>query len=222
VISRPTPVSLILGCALIILPACSSSRSASDTCTVNGKPFRCVSSGEKRKLDKLLAVRLQEAKALKARDLARNRLLLEAMPTFPRSRLIGARNAPLSAVSPSSSEQDDRFYEYARAVLSADKYGELIATAWVSEKSYLLPDGVKAHKIRDFFVSRLRGTWRLVREEGFPGAVSMRDNGVGSYELRFAGRGSCLAIHVGVAEPPRPREVRGVDIDIVRMTDQTC
>ena len=152
---------------------------------------------QKDRLDELLGIRQARARRLKARDVAANRRVLEEVPVFPGSRLIGTGSGPFENRRLPHEGEEKLFDDYASCVLDADHYLELIATGWTSTREYVLPVGVKARTIRTLFVARLTPNWRFLDEERYPGSPALRESGVGAYALHLTRGGRCLWVHIG-------------------------
>jgi len=158
------------------------------------------------------------AEQLKRRYLAQNAAILNRVRPFPGSELVEPLERPDSGnpdwFSNPRGPMGAAFRDYVYATRTEAQFDALVAADWSTDRSYVAPRGIKAVKIRDFFVSQLTPDWRPTRESRSPGIgpPSLRTRGIGVYQLTFRRDGHCLGLDVGVVERRYECAGRGIDI----------
>jgi hypothetical protein len=143
-----------------------------------------VSPEEEAEFDRRIQKELAAGRARKARIIAENRRVLDALAQIPGSKRLSEFQNPESDVD---DDADGKFETYASEKLPHAAYADMTSTGWGTFREYSIPGGMTTADVRDFFVRRLATRWRL--------AVEPARRGV--YLLSFARGRRCIWFHIG-------------------------
>jgi hypothetical protein len=181
-----------------------------------------ITPAERRKLDRLLQQRQQDATRRKRIGLAESAKALDAVTPYPGSRLVHEWRNPSGNVTTALTRQEQLFDDYAAAVLPVEKYLELTETSWGIERDFLAPKKAGKREIWKFFTSHIAGNWTLTMNHRYPGPSHTLKNAPGAYELRYSKGRRCLTIRIGVNEPEAPGAGRGIELVTYKPTRSGC
>jgi hypothetical protein len=159
-----------------------------------------ASEEEKAAFDERIREELAARRSRKARIIAENRRVLDALPRIAGAKLLDEFQNPESSATfdaPASERPEDAKYErYVRERLADQDYADLTATGWGTFREYAIPAGMSAADVNDFFIRRLADEWCLGVEPAAKGV----------YLISFAKGKRCVWFHIGV---PTGAERRG-------------
>jgi hypothetical protein len=148
----------------------------------------CASSGvsdeERAEFDRRIQRELAAGRARKARIIAENRRVLDALPRIPGSKQLGEFQNP---EDDAENGADVELEMYASEKLPYSAYADMTSTGWGTFREYSIPRGMTTADVNEFFVRRLGRRWRL--------AVEPARRGI--YLLSFARGRRCVWFHIG-------------------------
>jgi hypothetical protein len=178
-----------------------------------------VHSPSQADLRERLAKISRNASMLEVRDVSANHRLLASVKMFPSARFVRQFDNPVTLGPP----QDDlAFQEYVGKQLSQNAYLRLSADVWTSERDYEAPRHARADVVKHFFVSRLRGDWRLLHFDSARGLPEMRRNGIGFYDVALYRKSYCLHVRIGGPLAAMPRAGRSIELAVSRSPMTNC
>lgn len=175
-----------------------------------------LSEEEKEKFDRRIAEELAAGRARKARIVAENRRVLDALPRIPGSRQLNESQNPEESAASEKEDENLEFELYASEKLPHSAYADMTADGWGTFREYSIPSGTTTADVNDFFVKRLPPRWRLAVEPARPGI----------FLLSFARGDRCVWLHIGTRTGAELRgEVapgRSYEVATDRRTDAVC
>ena len=145
--------------AAILLAGCgTSTRGGDGTDTESPRHFPGISATKQRELERMVKLRVKQAKTRKSRQLAANARILDSVRPFPGAKLIRSWQSPNQSWRSTTSDAAELFDSFAGWCCPAD-YVTLTAASWGTERDYVVPRGVPPERVRSFVVSQLLGTW---------------------------------------------------------------
>ena len=146
-----------------------------------------LSEEEKETFDRRIEEALAAGRKRKARIVAENRRVLDALPRIPGSKRLSESQNPEDD-DDSEKNGDLEFDLYASEKLPYSAYADMTATGWGTFREYSIPRGLTTADVNEFFVKRLAPRWRLAVEPARPGI----------FLLSFARGERCVWFHIGI------------------------
>jgi hypothetical protein len=191
-------------CAVLLLlaPACSNDRAPASS-EFPRSPEQ-LSEEERAALDDRMRRDLSVARERKKAMTNANVHVLDALPTFPGSKLLEQRDNPESDGTIDESKEAAELELYASELLSTDAFLTLTAGGWGTFRTYSVPRGTQTQEVYAFFRTAL-ADWRLVLDErDFRG-----DGETAIYLPMYQRSDRCLWLHIGTVTGPELREEVG-------------
>jgi hypothetical protein len=163
-----------------------------------------LSADERRAFGNEIEAELIKAQKRKATRLQEDRRVLDAVPHFPGSRLLGERQNPqdTARLGETRHREELDLYASSSSKLSVEDYLDWAARDWSTFRSFTAPAGTTPKQIQEFFVRRVPSRLHFTIE---------RVDTLPSYGLSFTRGRTCLWFIIYGSEALRSRFDVSVD-----------